>query len=82
MAKPGKDGKKFEKRLADLEKIVSRLESGESPLEESLVLFEEGTRILKELTLILDEAERRVEILSQDVSGRFLTEPLEEAEEE
>ena len=78
MAGSGKDGRKFEKKLTDLEEIVAKLESGETPLEESLVLFEKGTGILKELTGILEEAERKVEVLTRDISGSLLTEPFEE----
>ena len=81
MVSSGKDGKKFEKRLTDLEEIVSKLESGETPLEDSLVLFEEGTNILKKLTHILEEAERKVEVLTRDMSGSLVTEPFEEEED-
>jgi exodeoxyribonuclease VII small subunit len=77
----GKDDKKFEKRLTDLEEIVAKLESGETPLEDSLVLFEEGTNILKKLTHILEEAERKVEVLTRDMSGSLVTEPFEEEED-
>lgn len=59
----------FEKKLSDLEGIVSRLESADTPLEESLALFERGTGLLKELAAILEEAERKVEVLSKDSSG-------------
>lgn len=72
------DGKRFEKKVADLEEIVSRLESGETPLEESLVLFEKGTSLLKELTGILEEAERKVEVLTRDLAGNLKTEPFDE----
>lgn len=82
MARSNKDGKNFEKRLTDLEEIVSKLESGEIPLEESLVQFEKGTDILKELTRILEEAERKVEILTRDMSGSLMIEPFEEEGDE
>lgn len=82
MARSSKDGKIFEKRLTDLEEIVSKLESGEIPLEESLVQFEKGTDILKELTRILEEAERKVEILTRDMSGSLMIEPFEEEGDE
>ena len=81
MVSSGKDDKRFEKRLADLEAIVAKLESGETPLEDSLVLFEEGTNILKKLTHILEEAERKVEVLTRDMSGSLVTEPFEEKED-
>ncbi len=81
MVRSGKDGKKFENKLTDLEEIVAKLESGETPLEDSLVLFEEGTNILKKLTHILEEAERKVEVLTRDMSGSLVTEPFEEEED-
>ena len=77
MARSGKDGKKFEEKLSELEEIVAKLESGETPLEESLVLFEKGTNILKELTGILEKAERKVEVLTRDMSGALKSEPFE-----
>ncbi len=53
----------FEKSLARLESIVSRLEGDELPLEESLTLFEEGVGLVKRCSHRLEEAERRVERL-------------------
>ncbi len=82
LAKPGKQGKRFETRLVELEEIIARLESGETPLEESLVLFEKGSGILRELTGILEEAERKVEILTRDVSGELAVQPFEGEEDE
>ena len=78
MAGPVKNGKKFEKKLADLEGIVSKLESGDLPLEDSLAYFEKGTVILRELTRILEEAERKVEVLTRDMKGTLGTETFEE----
>ena len=69
MPKPSKNGVIFEKKLSDLEAIVSKLEAGDAPLEESLALFEKGTELLKELTGILEDAERKVEVLSENASG-------------
>ena len=57
---------KFEEALNKLEKIVSRLEKGDIPLEESLKLFEEGIRLSRFCNQRLDEAEKRVEILVKD----------------
>ena len=73
------DGKPptFEEGLKRLEEIVRRLEVGELALEESLRLFEEGTRLTRELGLTLDEAERTIEVLLRDRSGRDRVEPFE-----
>ena len=63
--------KSFESSLAELEKIVEQLESGEMPLEESLKLFESGVRLSRECRERLNEAERRIEILIKDGEGKL-----------
>ena len=67
----------FEASLSRLESIVSRLEEGELPLEESLTLFEEGVGLLKRCTHRLDDAERRVERLLAAEDGEEITVPLD-----
>jgi len=61
---------KFEHALARLETIVTELERGELPLDESLKIFEEGVKLSKTCLKILDEAEKKVEILVQDKDGK------------
>lgn len=68
---------KFEEALKKLEKIVSRLEEGEIPLEESLKLFEEGIRLSRFCNQKLDEAEKKVEILMKGKNGVLKPEPFE-----
>jgi exodeoxyribonuclease VII small subunit len=60
---------RFEDALNKLEKIVSKLEDGEIPLEESLKLFEEGIRLSRLCHQKLEEAEKRVEILMKGKNG-------------
>lgn len=62
---------KFEDALGKLEKIVSKLEEGDIPLEESLKLFEEGIRLSRFCNQKLDEAEKKVEILLKDKVGEI-----------
>ncbi len=50
----------FENRLKELEDLVSRLEDGSLPLEESLALFERGIRLSRELEAELQSASLRV----------------------
>jgi exodeoxyribonuclease VII small subunit len=59
----------FEASLAELEKIVRRLEEGDLPLEESLELFEKGVRLSRECRERLNQAERRIEILLRAEDG-------------
>lgn len=71
---------RFEDALSRLEKVVSQLEQGDVPLEESLKLFEEGIRLSRYCNQKLDEAEKRVEILLKDKEGAFRAEPFSPSE--
>ncbi|NLJ75240.1 MAG: exodeoxyribonuclease VII small subunit [Firmicutes bacterium] len=65
------DNLKFEEALSKLEDIVRQLESGETPLDESLQLFEDGVKLARICNKKLDEAEAKVQILmgeEKDVS--------------
>lgn len=61
----------FEHALKGLEEIVQRLESGDLALEESLKLFEEGVRLTRVCSGRLEEAEKRIEILTRDGQGNL-----------
>ena len=60
---------KFEDCLARLEQIVSALETGNLPLEDSLKVFEEGVTLARHCSRYLDDAERRIEVLTKDEGG-------------
>jgi exodeoxyribonuclease VII small subunit len=57
------DSLDFEKSLAELEKIVERLELGELSLDESLKQFERGIALTRSCQGSLQQAEQKVEIL-------------------
>lgn len=61
---------KFEQAMARLEAIVGQLENGDLSLDESLKIFEEGIRLSKNCLKVLEEAERKVEVLVQDTNGK------------
>jgi len=63
-------GVKFEQAMARLEAIVAELEKGDLPLDESLKIFEEGIRLSKNCLKVLEEAERKIEVLVQDKNGK------------
>ena len=67
---------KFEQALGRLEEIVKALEKGDLPLEESLKVFEEGVRLSKTCLKMLDEAEKKVEILLGDKNGKKQLKPF------
>lgn len=69
----------FEAALAELEKLVERMESGEQNLEEALRSFQRGIELTRTCQQALKHAEQRVEKLVQK-NDRLVTEPLEVSE--
>jgi exodeoxyribonuclease VII small subunit len=57
--------KDFEGAIAELETIVRRLEEGDLALEQSLELYERGVRLSRYCHARLEEAERRIEVLTE-----------------
>jgi exodeoxyribonuclease VII small subunit len=55
----------FETAIAELESIVKKLEDGDLTLEQSLALYERGVTLSKFCHARLEDAERRIEILSE-----------------
>lgn len=68
---------KFEDLLLKLEKIVEKLEKGDLSLEESLSAYEEGIKLSKICLKQLDEAERKIEILTRGENGTIVFENFE-----
>jgi exodeoxyribonuclease VII small subunit len=67
----------FEERLARLEQIVTKLESGDVGLDESLKLYAEGAGLIKDCRKTLAEAEKKIAKLTEDAAGKLATEPLD-----
>jgi exodeoxyribonuclease VII small subunit len=57
---------RFEESLAELERLVERMEQGNLPLEESLKLFEHGVQLTRSCQKALKEAEQKVQILLEE----------------
>ncbi len=72
----------FEDALQRLEQVVDQLEAGNLGLEESLKVFEEGVGLARRCAKYLDEAEKRIELLTRDESGTLRTEPLQLGQDE
>ena len=56
----------FNKGLFKLEEIISKMESGDLSLEESLKYFEEGIKIHRECHTALTDAEQRISVLNEN----------------
>ena len=63
------DNKDFETSLKKLEKIVSDLENGDLPLEESIKTFEEGVKLTKHCQNLLSKAEIKIQKLVESKDG-------------
>ncbi len=72
---------KFEKALKRLEEIVEKLEKGDLDLDKSLEIFEEGIKMSRICSQKLKEAEKKIEILTKDETGKLKTEPFEPSDE-
>ena len=59
----------FESALKALEEIVSQLEGGDLTLDRALQLFEEGVKLSRFCHEKLEEAERKVEVLTRAADG-------------
>lgn len=54
---------KFEEAIKKLDEIAKDLESGELSLDDSVEKFEEGMRLSKTCTKILNDAEKKINLL-------------------
>lgn len=65
---------KFEKAMNRLEHIVEELEKGELDIDKSLEIFEEGIKMSRVCTKKLNEAEQKIEKLTQNKKGELVAE--------
>jgi len=68
---------KFEKVFKDLQDIVAALEQGDLPLDECLAKYEAGVKALRTCRQILDEAEKKIEMLTKEEGGALKTKAFE-----
>lgn len=72
----------YEEALRELEQIVATLESGQTPLGESLQLVQRGRELSELCATILDEAELTLARLTATPEGELVEEGLEWEEED
>jgi exodeoxyribonuclease VII small subunit len=73
-----KNGPTFEDAIRRLEKIVGEMEAAELPLEDVLKKYEEGTRLVRFCSLKLEEAEKKIELLTKKADGSVELKPFED----
>jgi exodeoxyribonuclease VII small subunit len=67
MSKPVTSEQTFEKALAELEKIVARMESGELSLEEALATHKRGIELARLCQQKLEAAQQQVKVLEGEI---------------
>lgn len=61
-----KDAKSIEETFGELEEILTRLEDGESSLEESFQCYEAGMKLVKQCSQMIDKVEKQIVVLNED----------------
>lgn len=67
----------FEQALAELEQIVSALESGQAPLEDSIQSYERGMALKKHCEGKLSAAQEKIEKITIGADGTPTAVPLD-----
>jgi len=68
----------FEEAMGELERVVSQLESGDVPLDQSITLYERGAALKAHCQKKLTEAEEKVAKITTDGEGNATgTAPLD-----
>jgi exodeoxyribonuclease VII small subunit len=79
-----KQKRSFEEALTELETIVDAIETGDVPLEQSIEKYADGIKLIKQCRTILDQAEKKIQLLSKGADGELTEEGtlLDETEDE
>ena len=70
-------GPSFEQAIQRLEAIVADMENAELPLEDILQKYAEGTGLVRFCAQKLEEAEKKIELLTKNADGSVTLEPFE-----
>ncbi len=62
--------------LKSIEEMVTKLESVDMPLEESLAYYERGVNLVRQAQAQLVQAEQKLTILSERENGQIAEEPM------
>ncbi len=77
MSKPADTPSSFEAALAELEKLVSSMESGKLTLEQSLAAHKRGLELAQYCQSVLSQAQQQVKVLEENTLKTLPGEPPE-----
>ena len=69
---------KFEETLKKLENIINELENGELSLADALKKYQDGIQLSRMCSQRLEEAKKKVELLTKNKKGEFELKPFDE----
>ena len=72
----------FEQQLEAVEALISGMESGSMPLEESMRRYEEGMAMIAAMEKALQSAQQRLTVIRRGAEGEDEEVPLEVDDEE
>ena len=72
----------FEQQLAAVEALISGMESGSMPLEESMRRYEEGMAMIASMEKELLSAQQRLTVIRRGAEGESEEAPMEVDDEE
>ena len=78
MAEKAAKKEKFEDHLKQVEDAVKSLEGGKLGLEESIGKYETGIKALKHCYSILEQAEKKIQLLVKSKDGSLSSKEMEE----
>lgn len=78
---PEEENVSFEAAMERLESIVSRLESGDVPLEQAIELFQQGMKLSHLCSRKLEQVERKIEMLVEE-NGSLAKKPFAASHDE
>lgn len=70
----------FEEAIAELKQLVSRMETGELPLDASVAAFQRGADLVKFCSGQLDRIENQVKVLEGEILVPFTVDSAEAEE--
>jgi exodeoxyribonuclease VII small subunit len=73
---------KFEDHLRQVEEAVKSLEAGKLGLEESIEKYETGIKALRQCYSILEQAERKIQLLVREKDGTLTAKDFDPATED
>jgi exodeoxyribonuclease VII small subunit len=69
---------KFEDALKKLEKIIEEMEQGDLSLDEALKKYQEGLELSRVCSQRLENAKKKIDVLTKNKKGDFELKPLSE----